>query len=81
MKIIDKIIWDGKNTEDVVRFCCKYDYDLCEIYKEFDNLITKERNLSIEPKDIMRHYDFLVPLNGTVVTDGKRLKILKETKS
>ena len=48
------IVWDGSNTEEVVRFCASWEYELCEIYQTGKNLITGKEMLTIEPSDTMR---------------------------
>ena len=63
----DTIIWNGKNTEDVVRFCYYYYRDLCPCYNTFTNLVTGKQTLSVEPGDIMRKSCFYIELGQTVI--------------
>jgi len=75
----DTIVWNGKNTEDVISFCCSWDYDLCSCHNVYTNLINGWLTLSIEPADTMRKSCFDIQLGQMVtaiVADGYR-KILK----
>ena len=75
----DTIIWNGKNTEDVIDFCCSWDYDLCSCHNVYTNLINGRLTLSIEPADTMRKSCFDIQLGQmvtTIIVDGYR-KILK----
>lgn len=67
---MNEIVWSGENTEDVVRFCEGWDASLCRIHREFDNLLTSERTLEIEPSDTMRGSAFDIPLNRRIVRMG-----------
>lgn len=58
------IEWNGKNTEEVVRFCVDWEYDLCSIHREFTNLVTGERTLEIEPSDTMRGRCLDIPIGA-----------------
>ena len=75
------MIWDGSNTEEVVEYCIEWDNALCSYHREFDNLITGERTLEIEPADIMRGYSVLIPLGAKPlrVRMGNRNCIIVET--
>lgn len=64
---MNEIVWNGENTEEVVRFCVGWDVSLCCIHREFDNLLTGERMLEIEPSDTMRGFTFDIPLNKRIV--------------
>lgn len=48
----DEMVWNGENTEEVVKFCCDWEYQLCPVYCVYagDN----SRYLCIEPADTMR---------------------------
>lgn len=48
------IVWDGTNTEEVVKFCTYWQYELCGIHRVEKNLITGKDMLTIEPSDTMR---------------------------
>lgn len=77
---MNEIVWNGENTEDVVRFCEGWDVSLCHIHREFDNLLTGERTLEIEPSDTMRGSAFDIPLNRRIVRmgDGHRRWLVVE---
>lgn len=58
---VEAIQWTGKNTEEVVAFCCD-NTDLCTIHNVYpDNL------LQIEPADTMRHSSVYIPFGGYAV--------------
>ena len=57
---VEAIKWTGKNTKEVVTFCCDHT-DLCGIHNADND------TLQIEPADTMRHYSVFVPLNGYAV--------------
>ena len=73
------MVWNGKNTEDVINFCCSWDCDLCRFHNVYTNLINGQFTLSIEPSDTTRKSCFDIQLVQTVtaiVVDGYR-NILK----
>ena len=61
-----EIVWNGENTDEVVKFCCDWEYELCPIYSVYD---TKDgaKRLCIEPSDTMRHSCLYVDLGKRVV--------------
>lgn len=75
------MIWDGNNTEEVVEYCIEWDNHLCSYHREFNNLITGERTLEIEPADIMRDSGVLIPLGAKILREkkGNRNIIVVET--
>ena len=63
----ERITWTGDNTEEVVKFCCRHDPDLCAIHRVFNNLITGETTMDIEPADTMRGHCFSIPLGSEII--------------
>lgn len=66
-KFSDTIVWNGKNTEDVVRFCCNYMYELCGCYQTHTNANNELCALTVETADTMRHSSFDIKLGQTVI--------------
>lgn len=58
---VEAIQWTGKNTKEVVTFCCN-NTDLCAIHSVCPNAM-----LQIEPADTMRHSSVYIPLDGYAV--------------
>lgn len=65
-KLGDTIVWDGKNTEDVVRFCYYYMYELCGCYQTHTNDNNMLCALTVEPADTIRHSSFSIRLGQTL---------------
>lgn len=66
-----EIIWNGTNTDEVVRFCYDWTTDYCSYHREFTNLLTGERTLEIEPGDTMRGYSLDVPIGSKCIRREK----------
>lgn len=57
----EAIQWTGKNTKEIVSFCCD-NTDLCGIHN-----IGVDGTLQIEPADTMRHGSVYIPLDGYAI--------------
>lgn len=74
------MIWDGKNTDEVVDWCCAWMSGLCHITSITNHLTTGRLALSIEPSDIMRKSDLYIPVGAILMRCenqyGKFIKVL-----
>ncbi len=77
---MNAVVWNGENTDDVVRRCVDWDTSLCCIWREFTNRLTGERTLEIEPADTMRGRPAIITINQPVVLmkDGYRRFLRQE---
>lgn len=67
------MVWNGDNTEDVVKFCVDWQYELCSIYSITTNLLNGKPMVRIEPADTMRNSCVYVCLGDTVIRKQKSL--------
>ena len=67
------MIWDGTNTDEVVKWCCAWMPDLCHITNitHHTNItyhtVTGRLALVIEPADIMRKSDLYIPVGAILM--------------
>lgn len=61
------MIWDGTNTDEVVKWCCAWMPDLCHITNITHHTVTGRLALVIEPADIMRKSDLYIPVGAILM--------------